>query len=89
MSVEPHSSFEDTHVPTTSVLTESLMMEGSPLLPSYGEPTTSEHSLDRLRSDLVPSYREVTSPVPIPTYLGKAEVVTGEPSTVISDPVAS
>ena len=44
----PHSSFQDTHVSTTSVLTESLMMEGSPLSPSYGEPTTSKHSLDRL-----------------------------------------
>jgi hypothetical protein len=86
---QPHSSIVDTPVPTNSVLPEPLLVEGSPLIPGYGEPAASEHSLDRLLSDLVPSYREVTSPVPIPTFLGKAEVVSGEPSAVTTDPVCS
>jgi len=72
-----------------SVHNEHLLSEGSPLLPGYGEPKASEHSLDRLLIDLVPSYREVNSPVPIPTFLRKVEVVSREPNTMIPDPIVA
>jgi hypothetical protein len=78
----PSTTTVDTLDVTNPVLPEILLAEGSPLLPGYGEPAASEHSLDRMLSDLVPSYREVTSPVPIPTFLGKVVVVSGGPSDV-------
>jgi hypothetical protein len=45
-----------------------LLSEDSPLLPGYGEPALSEHSLDKMLTDLVPNFREVNSPVNLPIF---------------------
>jgi len=36
--------------------------------------------------DLVPSYREVNNPVPIPTFLRKTKVASAEPISLEPDP---
>jgi hypothetical protein len=57
-----------------TVLPETMAMEDSFIVLGYGEPVSSDHSLDRIISALVPSFSETTSPTLILTYLGK-EVV--------------
>jgi hypothetical protein len=57
------------------VLPETLTVEDSNIVLGYGEPVSSDHSLDRIISALVPSFSETSSPTLIPTYLGKEVVV--------------
>jgi hypothetical protein len=64
----PSTTTTDIHNVINLVIPEILSAEGSPFLPSYGEPVAREHSLDKMLSDLVLSYREVTSPFLISTY---------------------
>jgi hypothetical protein len=56
-----------------------LLSEDSPLLLGYGEPDLSDHSLDKMLTDLVPTFREVNSLVTIPIFLRRTEVAAGEP----------
>jgi hypothetical protein len=57
-----------------------LTVEDSSIAPGYREPISSDHSLDRMISALVPTFREASSPIPIPTYLGKEVVNREDPS---------
>jgi hypothetical protein len=66
-----------------------LLSEDSPLLPSYGELDLSDHSLDKMLTDLVPTFREVNSLVTIPIFLRRTEVAAGEPGNMEPDPLVS
>jgi hypothetical protein len=83
MTIPEPEPFQELSSP---VLPDSLAKEESLVVPGYGEPATSDHSLDRIISALVPSFSESIKPIPIPTYLGK-EVVTRTSTTgTHSDP---
>jgi hypothetical protein len=60
-------------IPESETIEEpsNLTTEGSSLVLGFREPDYGDHSLDRMLTSLVPSYREATSPIPISTYLGK------------------
>jgi hypothetical protein len=57
------------------VFPKTLTVEDSNIVLGYGEHVSSDHSLERIISALVPSYSETSSPTLIPTYLGKEVVV--------------
>jgi hypothetical protein len=69
-----------------TVLPDSLAEEDSFIVLGYGEPDTSDHSLDRIISALVPSFSENTSPIPLPTYLGKEVVARTSTTGQHNDP---
>jgi hypothetical protein len=61
----PDSEPETVEEPSCSPLV------GTSLVPGFREPDYGDISLDRVLTSLVPSFREATSPIPLPTYLGK------------------
>jgi hypothetical protein len=52
-------------------------VERPSLEPQTFNPPLVEHALDNVITSLVPSYREATSPIPLPTFLG-LEVIQRE-----------
>jgi len=66
-----------------------LLSEDSPLLPGYEEPDLSDHSLDKMLTDLVLTFREVNNLVTILIFLRRTKVVVGEPGNMEPDPLVS
>jgi hypothetical protein len=60
---------------STNELLEPLIVEDSNIVPGYEELVPSDHSLDRMITALVPTFRESYILTPISIYLGKEVVV--------------
>jgi hypothetical protein len=75
--VEPTPLPETTQETVTIEQPSIFSVEDSSIAPGFKEPDFSDHSLDRMITSLIPTYREASSPIPIPTYLGK-EVMNKE-----------
>jgi hypothetical protein len=69
-----------------TVLLDSLAEEDSVIVLGYGEPDTSDHSLNRIISASVPSFSKNTSPIMLLTYLGKEVVARTSTMGQHSDP---
>jgi hypothetical protein len=69
-----------THETVTVEQPSITTMEDSSTTSGYREPDFSDHTLDSLITSLVPSYREASSPIPIPTFLGKEVINRAETS---------
>jgi hypothetical protein len=83
--VEPTPFPETTQETVTIEQPSILSVEDSSIAPGFREPDFSDHSLDRMITSLVPTYREASSPIPIPTYLGKEVMNREEPSGVLGE----
>jgi hypothetical protein len=71
---------------SSPVLPVSLDEDDSFISLGYGEPTISDHSLDRMISALVPSINGKLKLHPIPTYPGKDLVTSSSSKGVHFDP---
>jgi len=83
--VEPTPLPETTQETVTIEQPSILSLEDSSIAPRFKEPDFSDHSFDRMITLLVPTYREASSPIPNPTYLGKEVMNKEEPSGALGE----
>jgi len=85
LRVEPTPLPETTQETVTIDQPSIFSLEDSSISPGFRELDFSDHSLDRMMTSLVPTYREAYGPIPIPTYLGKKVMNKEEPSGALGE----
>jgi hypothetical protein len=83
--VEPTPLLKTTQETVTIEQPFILFVEDSSIAPGFREPDFSDHSLERMITSLIPTYREASGPIPIQTYLRKEVMNKEEPSGALGE----